>query len=69
MSRYAENNVSVSGAELLLFVTVVHARPPVAAELAAEVAALTTTVAQLIGRPAKRVPVPYAPPALAGKHF
>ena len=69
MSRYAENNVWVSGAVLPLFVTVAHARPPVAVELAAEVAALTTTVAQFIGRPAERVPVPYAPPALAGKHL
>jgi len=67
--HYAENNVSVSGAELPVFVTVVHARPPVAAALAAEVAALTTTVAQIIGRPAERVHVQYAPPALGRQAF
>ena len=67
--HYAENNLSVSGAELPVFVTVVHARPPVAAALAAEVAALTTTVAQIIGRPAERVHVQYAPPAIGRQAF
>jgi phenylpyruvate tautomerase PptA (4-oxalocrotonate tautomerase family) len=68
-AHYAENNVSVSNEELPVFVTVLHARPPVAAALAAEVSALTTIVAQVIGRPAERVHVQYAPAAVGRQAF
>jgi phenylpyruvate tautomerase PptA (4-oxalocrotonate tautomerase family) len=68
-THYAENNVLVSKVELPVFVTVLHARPPVAAELAAEVSALTTVVAQVTGRPAERVHVQYAPAAVGRQAF
>ena len=61
-----EGDVAVSNMELPVFVTVLHARPPAAAALVAEIAALTTTVARIIGRPAERVHVQYAP-AAAGR--
>ena len=66
---YAENDVSTSKMELPVFVTVLHARPPVAEALTAEVSALTETVARLIGRPAERVHVQYAPAAVGRQAF
>lgn len=68
-AHYAENDVSVSKMELPVFVTVLHAHPPVAAALAAEVSALTAVVAQVIGRPAERVHVQYAPTAAGRQAF
>ena len=68
-AQYAENDVSVSKTELPVFVTVLHARPPVAAALSAEVSALTATVAKLTGRPAERVHVQYAPAAVGRQAF
>ena len=67
--HYAENDVSLSKVELPVFVTVLHARPPLAAALAAEVSALTTTVAQIVGRRAERVHVQYAPAAVGRQAF
>ena len=66
---YAENDVPVSKTEWPVFVTVLHARPPVAAALAAEVSDLTKTVAKLTGRPAERVHVQYAPAAVGRQAF
>ena len=66
---YAENDVSVSKTELPVFVTVLQARPPVAAALAAEVLAVTETVAKLTGRPAEHVHVQYAPAAAGRQAF
>ena len=67
--HYAENDVSVSAMELPVFVTVLQARPPAAAALTAEIAALTTTVARIIGRPAERVHVQYAPAGVGRQAF
>ena len=67
--HYAENDVSISETELPVFVTVLHARPPIAAALTAEVSALTATVAKLTGRPAERVHVQYAPAAVGRQAF
>ena len=68
-AQYAENDVSISETELPVFVTVLHACPPVAAALTAEVSALTATVAKLTGRPAERVHVQYAPAAVGRQAF
>ena len=68
-AQYAENDVSVSKTELPVFVTVLHARPPVAAALSAEVSALTEAVAKITGRPAERVHVQYAPAAVGRQAF
>lgn len=66
---YAENEAALSSAELPVFVTVLHARPPVGPALAAEVAALTATVAACVGRPPERVHVQYAPAATGRQAF
>ena len=66
---YAENDVTISKGELPVFVTVLQARPPAAAALTAEIAALTATVARVIGRPAERVHVQYAPAAAGRQAF
>jgi len=68
-ASYAENHVAVATSELPAFVTVLHARPPVDAELASEVSALTNAVAQVVGRPVERVHVQYAPAAAGRQAF
>lgn len=67
--HYAENDASVSSFEFPVFVTVLHAHLPIAAALATEVAVLTTTVAQIVGRPPERVHVQYAPAAAGRQAF
>jgi phenylpyruvate tautomerase PptA (4-oxalocrotonate tautomerase family) len=66
---YAENDVMVSSAELPVFVTILHARPPTGAALITEVKAVTDTVARLITRPGGRVHVQYAPAAAGRQAF
>ena len=68
-AHYAENDAPVSTADLPVFVTVMHAHSPAEAALAAEVLALTATVAQVTGRPAERVHVEYAPPGAGRQAF
>ena len=64
--EYAENEVLVDSAELPVFVTILEWQPPDGAMLQTEAAALTQAIAQVIGRPAARVHVEYAP-AAAGR--
>lgn len=64
-AHYAENGGLLPGA-LPIFVTLLHARPPLGQALQAEVSALTTAVAKASGRPADRVHLAY-PPAGAGR--
>jgi phenylpyruvate tautomerase PptA (4-oxalocrotonate tautomerase family) len=61
--EYAESEAAVDAAELPVFVTVLERQPPAAAELEAEVAALTHAIAQIVGRPAACVHIEYAPAA------
>ena len=68
-AHYAENDAAVSTADLPVFVTVMHAHSPTEAALATEVLALTTTIAQVTGRPAERVHVEYAPPGAGRQAF
>lgn len=65
-SLYAENDSMVGVADRPVFVTVLKRELPKQAELAEEVAALTRTVADALGRPAERVHVAYQP-AAAGR--
>jgi len=65
-SEYAENGALVDAAELPVFVSVLERQPPAGAELEAEVTALTHAIAQVVGRPAARVHIEYAP-AAAGR--
>lgn len=62
--HYAENNQAVADDHLPVFVTVLHARPPVGTERAREVAALTAVVARCTARRAERVHIEYAPPGV-----
>ena len=66
---YAENGVDVGAAELPVFVTVLHARPPVGAALVAEVSALTVALAHCLARASDRVHVQYAPPGAGRQAF
>lgn len=68
-ASYAENGAPVDEAELPAFVTVLHARPPHGDTLAAEVLAVTTAVAECLGRPIERVHVQYAPPGAGRQAF
>ena len=68
-AAYAENQVTLAGADLPAFVTVLHAHPPIGAALATEAMALTLAVAQCLGRPPGRVHVQYAPAAAGRQAF
>jgi hypothetical protein len=59
-SCYAENDSPVSTSELPVFVTVLHAAPPIGAALQAEVVAVTQAVAACAAREPERVHVTYA---------
>jgi phenylpyruvate tautomerase PptA (4-oxalocrotonate tautomerase family) len=59
-NQYAENESLLDAAQLPVFVTILKRQSPPRAELAAEIAALTGVVAQVIGRPASCVHVEYA---------
>jgi len=61
--------VALQEGELPAFVTILHAHPPAGAALAAEVLAVTSAVANCLGRPAERVHVQYAPAAAGRQAF
>ncbi|MDG0857097.1 hypothetical protein [Roseateles puraquae] len=58
--HHAENGGPLAGAQPV-FVTLLHARPPVGEALQAEIAAVTAAVAAATGRPRERVHLEYAP--------
>lgn len=60
--QYAENAAEVSTAELPVFVTILHARPPGGVSLEEEVQVITRVVAETLGRPASHVHLEYATP-------
>ena len=64
--QYAENGCLVDAGKLPVFVTVLKRQSPIDAELQTEVAALTSVIAQVVGRPASCVHIEYAP-AAAGR--
>ena len=66
---YAENETRVDPKELPVFVNVLKAHPPEGIELAAEVVALTSTIASVVGVCAERVHVKYAPAAVGRQAF
>ena len=68
---YAENAMASPNApaELPIFVTVLHARPPTGAALDAEVEAIARTVAAWAGRPIELVHVLYAPAGVGRQAF
>ncbi len=68
-AAYAENGGLPAGGDLPVFVTVLHARPPVGEALLAELQALTRVVADGTGRPPDRVHVQYAPPGAGRQGF
>ncbi len=59
---YAENGAPIEGAELPVFVTVLHANWPIVSARAGEARALSGAVASCFGRAVERVHVEYAPP-------
>jgi phenylpyruvate tautomerase PptA (4-oxalocrotonate tautomerase family) len=59
-ARYAENGVVVAADEAPVFVTVLHARPPLEDARAHEAAALTGAIARVFGLADERVHVLYA---------
>jgi len=61
--QYAENASLVAADGLPVFVTVLKQRLPIAAELHAEVAKLSSAIAQVVGRSVSCVHVEYAPAA------
>jgi len=61
--HYAENESSIEANELPVFVTVLKPALPAGAELRDEISALTSAVAQALGRALSCVHVEYAPAA------
>ena len=59
-AAYAENAVEYDAASLPVFVTVLHAHPPIGAALHAEVASVTEAVATCTARAREHVHVQYA---------
>ena len=68
-AAYAENQTTLSDADLPVFVTVLHAHMPVREALAAEVESVTLAVAAWAGRPVDSVHVQYAPAAAGRQAF
>lgn len=68
-TAYAENGVEVAEAAHPVFVTVLHAHPPVGEALAQQALAITQAVADCAGLPAERVHVQFAPPAAGRQAF
>lgn len=68
-AAYAENQSVVGADELPVFVTVLHARLPEGEALAAEVRAITSVLANCLGRSTERVHVQYAPAAAGRQAF
>ncbi|MEP6816640.1 MAG: hypothetical protein ABI873_13930 [Marmoricola sp.] len=69
VSHYAENDTAVGGEELPCFVTVLHSSVPQGAALDRELAAVTASVADVLGRDRARVHVEYSPPATGRQAF
>jgi phenylpyruvate tautomerase PptA (4-oxalocrotonate tautomerase family) len=68
-SAYAENGVAVDAAALPVFVTVLHAQPPLGDALDEQVQALTTVVASVFGTAPERVHVQIAPAGAGRQAF
>ena len=68
-NAYAENRSAVGGAELPVFVTVLHAHPPSGEPLAAQALVITQAVAACLGRSPERVHVQYALPGAGRQAF
>lgn len=66
---YAENVAALGEHALPVFVTVLHARPPVGDELIAQVTALTHALAAVLGCDAQRVHVQMAPAGAGRQAF
>jgi phenylpyruvate tautomerase PptA (4-oxalocrotonate tautomerase family) len=66
---YAENEATLSGEDLPVFITVLHARLPAGEALSLEAKAITAAVAKCLARPEERVHVQYAPAALGRQAF
>lgn len=66
---YAENQSEVGADELPVFVTVLHAHPPVGEALAQEVQDITSALAKCLARSPERVHVQYAPAAAGRQAF
>jgi phenylpyruvate tautomerase PptA (4-oxalocrotonate tautomerase family) len=59
--HHAENGGPLAGASPV-FVTLLHARPPVGEALKAEITAVTQALARATGRPRERIHLEYAAP-------
>ena len=68
-TAYAENQATLEGADLPVFVTVQHAHPPLGEALVSEAMALTLAVAKCLARAPERVHVQYAPAAAGRQAF
>jgi phenylpyruvate tautomerase PptA (4-oxalocrotonate tautomerase family) len=68
-SCYAENGCALSEVELPVFVTILHAQPPVGAALSAELSAITQAIAKALARPVERVHIQYAPAGAGRQAF
>jgi phenylpyruvate tautomerase PptA (4-oxalocrotonate tautomerase family) len=68
-SQYAENGVAVGADEHPVFVKVQLAHLPVGEALAAQLVAVTESVASCLSRSASRVHVEYAPPGAGRMAF
>jgi phenylpyruvate tautomerase PptA (4-oxalocrotonate tautomerase family) len=66
---YAENETTLSSEDLPVFVTVLHARPPLGEALSLEAKAITVAVSKCLACPEERVHVQYAPAALGRQAF
>ncbi len=66
---YAENGSSLDDAALPVFVTVLKRQPAATVELAGEIAALTNTIAQWVGRPMTCVHIEYETAAIGRVSF
>ena len=68
-AAYAENDSSLAATELPVFVTVLHAHPPLGAALDAQALAVTHAVATCLACESERVHVLYAPPGAGRQAF
>ena len=68
-AAYAENETDIAAADLPVFVSVLHAQPPLGAALDAQVLAVTHAVAQCLACKPERVHVLYAPAGAGRQAF
>jgi hypothetical protein len=68
-SAYAENGAAVAADALPVFVTVLHAQPPLGDALVLQVQALTIELADVFGIPPQRVHVQIAPAGAGRQSF